>query len=517
MNMPKAIVLLGFVGLAWLTSECGVQAASRPELLERAHKLLDFEKYKERFGKMYKSKVEEAARMKMFFARLHEAFISVIDFAFGKSSYFKAINSMSDWYEYELKALGMKLRRSKATRTATHRQAPKLEVQPTALDRSERSRGLAREPAVGEQRERVEKTGGIVRPDFDTKQAFDRQGVDLNTPNCVVEFSSLVRSPLSQSLGQEQSLRDSAEPPDKQAPRRNYTAEPDFKEIVIRPGSSRIKHSYDHLPNKGRQSLVEKIAHQLRDSIFHSESPPDVVWVDHRQHGCFGPIQRQKLCGSCYALAGTAYMQWLHCNQTGEMLEFSPQYIVDCGERLSEQLYGCDGGYPEGVAEFIANFGLELAAAYPYLDRKGNCPYSPDTPIKKLGYMKADVEEFVMTDPEYMEDLLIFTPLLVDINTKGDMHAYGGGVYGGEKCETEIMHELILVGHGRSDGEEYWILRNVWGEDWGEAGHMKLNKNSICIRKAYRYNFSRPPVNVRRNPDVAKEITPADVCPVKKT
>ena len=34
--------------------------------------------------------------------------------------------------------------------------------------------------------------------------------------------------------------------------------------------------------------------------------------------------------------------------------------------------------------------------------------------------------------------------------------------------------EVVVVGYGNQDGKDYWVIRNSWGLDWGEAGYMRL-------------------------------------------
>jgi hypothetical protein len=297
--------------------------------------------------------------------------VSVIKFVTGHSSHYKAINSMSDWHKWELEALKMNIDHPEARNRALHAKVIKVQRAGRETVRSERSRELASDFAGGgEQRKRLANTAGIVRPDFDLKQAFDRGTVEPEQPRdeqprdeqpgCVgmlrSRMSSLVPRlrrqgrPSSSAKARPRDAPAADEPKpaptdepkpaptdepsptaaDEQAPLRNYTAEPDYQDVVFEYDTSNDEHPFDKYPNKNKHIPAD-------------ESLPDVVWVDHREYGCFGPIVSQSTCGSCYAFAATSYMKWLHCNQTGVMYEFSPQYIVDCGPRFSDRLHGCNG------------------------------------------------------------------------------------------------------------------------------------------------------------------------------
>ena len=45
----------------------------------------------------------------------------------------------------------------------------------------------------------------------------------------------------------------------------------------------------------------------------------------------------------------------------------------------------------------------------------------------------------------------------------------------------QINHAVQLVGYGtNADEGDYWILRNSWGEGWGEGGFMRLRRSDVA-------------------------------------
>ena len=37
-----------------------------------------------------------------------------------------------------------------------------------------------------------------------------------------------------------------------------------------------------------------------------------------------------------------------------------------------------------------------------------------------------------------------------------------------------MNHAVLLVGYGIEGSQEYFILKNQWGTDWGEEGYMRI-------------------------------------------
>lgn len=142
------------------------------------------------------------------------------------------------------------------------------------------------------------------------------------------------------------------------------------------------------------------------------------------------------------------------------------------------------------MGNFVHNYGLELTRYYPNQDRLGRCPYSPDAQFEEMSYLSVELPIVSKITLPYIEEYLRKWPMVININHSGDFFWYGGGVYDGAKCSVEGTHTVMLVGHGREDDEEYWLIRNSYSDSWGERGYIKLNKNSDCIHPRFGYVFA---------------------------
>jgi len=63
--------------------------------------------------------------------------------------------------------------------------------------------------------------------------------------------------------------------------------------------------------------------------------------------------------------------------------------------------------------------------------------------------------------------------------------SYKSGIIKEEDCTCSnpdkqvVNHAVTIVGYGKSNGErldcnEYWLIKNSWGPDWGLGGFFKL-------------------------------------------
>ena len=76
---------------------------------------------------------------------------------------------------------------------------------------------------------------------------------------------------------------------------------------------------------------------------------------------------------------------------------------------------------------------------------------------------------------------MVLQPVSVGVDAKADhFQHYKSGVVTGS-CGTKLDHAVLVVGYGSEVGKngkavQYWLIKNSWGEKWGEKGYVKLQR-----------------------------------------
>ncbi|CAH2053310.1 unnamed protein product [Thlaspi arvense] len=86
-------------------------------------------------------------------------------------------------------------------------------------------------------------------------------------------------------------------------------------------------------------------------------------------------------------------------------------------------------------------------------------------------------EDVPRDDEKSLKKAVAHQPVSVAIEASGrEFQLYKSGVITGT-CGISLDHGVVVVGYGSSSGEDYWIIRNSWGSNWGESGYIRLQRN----------------------------------------
>ncbi|XP_015836748.1 procathepsin L-like isoform X1 [Tribolium castaneum] len=202
---------------------------------------------------------------------------------------------------------------------------------------------------------------------------------------------------------------------------------------------------------------------------------PDMV--DWRLQGVVTPVKRQGKCGSCWAFAILGATEAHYRKQRGSFVILSEQQLVDCVREVGT----CKGVWLDEVYEYIINSnGINYDQDYRYESAPGSCRFKPNKPtvtFKKYAYLAEISEE----DLQWI--VAKIGPATVSFDARGSqLKSYSGGIYYNRTCTKTLTHVAVVVGYGTEKGEDYWIVKNSWGPQWGIDGYVKMarNRNNHC-------------------------------------
>ena len=181
-------------------------------------------------------------------------------------------------------------------------------------------------------------------------------------------------------------------------------------------------------------------------------------------------------------------MESAHFRKTGDLISLSEQNLVDCvsinstgGDRSSCQ----SGGWPkEAVEHVILRGGIASSEAYP---SRNGAPGDCDRSTRKAATMTSVHQFKPNNEDELKRAVATVGPVvaLMHVPNTLEVRSYKKGILQSDDCQSgtdKLNHAVLVVGYGIENGQDYWLVKNSWGESWGEDGYVKLprNKNNYC-------------------------------------
>ncbi|XP_043838500.1 procathepsin L-like [Dromiciops gliroides] len=232
---------------------------------------------------------------------------------------------------------------------------------------------------------------------------------------------------------------------------------------------------FRQMMNGLRQNRLET---KPKGTLFHEplllETPKSVDW---REKGYVTPVKNQGACISGWAFSATGSLegQWFH--KAGQLVSLSAQNLVDCSTAQGNR--GCNGGLINYAFEYVMeNGGIDTEESYPYEAVNITCRYKPDSSAAKVsGFV-----DIPRREEEALEKAVaIVGPISVAIDASHvSFQFYRSGIYYEPQCSSEQLdHGMLVVGYDEDEPSrnKYWIVKNSWGEDWGDQGYILMTKD----------------------------------------
>ncbi|KAG4068596.1 hypothetical protein HA402_004937 [Bradysia odoriphaga] len=209
-----------------------------------------------------------------------------------------------------------------------------------------------------------------------------------------------------------------------------------------------------------------------------SDIPNQVNWIEE---GAVSRVKRQGACGACYAFSAIGSIEAQLFKKYNVLVELSAQEIVDCTINYGNE--GCISGVMSQSFDYIIKNGIASESDYPYYGKNESCSVKKLRKISKIrGYVQLPPgdENFLMKAVAKVGP--ISAAMEVTNNTR---QFVGKSVFYDKTCHRSsdyMNHAVLIVGYGEYKGLEYWLIKNSWGESFGDKGYAKIarNKGNHC-------------------------------------
>lgn len=199
--------------------------------------------------------------------------------------------------------------------------------------------------------------------------------------------------------------------------------------------------------------------------------------VDWRLEGVVNPVRDQGQCGSCWAFATTANAESVWALSSGELLDLSEEFLVDCASGKGYYNMGCNGGNPDSAFKYMIQKGQCGELAYPYkaglTKQAGTCQTCSPAPVQFSSC--SDVKP---NDQLSLKNAVSQQPVVVAIEADTKIfQSYSSGVVDSVSCGTNLDHAVEIIGYGEENGKKYWTVRNSWSMSWGQDGYVLIERS----------------------------------------
>ncbi|CAH0545770.1 unnamed protein product [Brassicogethes aeneus] len=207
------------------------------------------------------------------------------------------------------------------------------------------------------------------------------------------------------------------------------------------------------------------------DKVFKSNEtiPSEFDW--RTKGAVLDYVKDQGQCGSCWSFSVTGALESHNQIKTGKLISLSEQDLLDCSGSYGN--YGCAGGFMSFGFFYTRDNGIMSTEDYPYDVVQKECRHNKSKVVvqnsKGVVWIDANSEE------DMRRAVGTVGPVSVGFHSTANMQLYSSGIFTDSTCNKNRQnHEMVVIGYGTEADTDYWIVRNSWGESWGEKGYFRV-------------------------------------------
>ncbi|CAB9496893.1 Cathepsin B-like cysteine proteinase [Seminavis robusta] len=244
--------------------------------------------------------------------------------------------------------------------------------------------------------------------------------------------------------------------------------------------------------------------------IAEDDLPDDFTWGNVHGKSYLTKSLNQHIpqyCGSCWAHGAMSSLSdriKIARNATGDEINLSIQHILNCAGRVAGS---CHGGSHTGVYQFIKQNGhVSYDTCAPYIacsseSTDGFCGHVdttctaintcrtcthgaagcaainvfPNASLAEYGTYSV-LKDMTSVSHKIKAEVYARGPVAAGVNAEPIVKYEGGIVNNTHFWNMMVNHIVAIVGWGtdKATGKQYWIVRNSWGEYWGELGYFRI-------------------------------------------
>lgn len=151
--------------------------------------------------------------------------------------------------------------------------------------------------------------------------------------------------------------------------------------------------------------------------------------------------------------------------------------------------HGCAGGDIKSAFEFLERSGIHTAQCNPFVSYNATflnecmdddkCVDGDDTKFK----CKKDSLKIFESPEAVKQEILKSGPVTTFFMAYTDLLYYKSGVYQHTKGDFGGGHAVKIIGWGETWLDNYWIIANSWGPDWGMDGYFWMKQGDSAVDK----------------------------------